>query len=225
MMPPASPNDFTAPREAERNALVDSFLSEPGSRISDPRIIAAMRATPRHLFIPLDQGSEAYGDYPLPIGFGQTISQPSLVAFMTEQLRPEPDDRILEIGTGSGYQAAVLSPLVAEVYSIEILEPLATRAKVTLASLGYDNVHTRFGNGYLGWPEESPFDAIIVTCAPEDIPHALIEQLREGGRMIIPVGPPTEPQELYLLEKREGKMEKKAILPVRFVPMTGNNER
>ncbi|MEQ1841680.1 MAG: protein-L-isoaspartate(D-aspartate) O-methyltransferase [Verrucomicrobiales bacterium] len=224
-MPPASPKHFPSPREAERNALVDSFLSETGSRISDPRTIAAMRATPRHLFIPLDQRSEAYGDHPLPIGFGQTISQPSLVAFMTEKLHPEPDDRILEIGTGSGYQAAVLSPLVAEVYSIEIVEPLAAGARETLASLGYDNVHTRLGNGHLGWPEESPFDAVIVTCAPEEIPTTLIEQLREGGRMIIPVGPPTEPQELYLLEKREGKMEKRAILPVRFVPMTGSNER
>ncbi len=144
---------------------------------------------------------------------------------MTEQLRLEPDDRILEIGTGSGYQAAVLSPLVAEVYSIEIVEPLAARARETLASLGYDNVHTRPGNGYLGWPEESPFDAIIVTCAPEDIPLTLIEQLREGGRMVIPVGTQTEPQELYLLEKHEGKMEKQSILPVRFVPMTGSNER
>lgn len=212
------------PFKAERHALVDSFLRNPGSRISDPRVIEAMRETPRHLFVPKDQRASAYVDHPLPIGFDQTISQPSLVALMTEQLRPEPEDRVLEVGTGSGYQAAVLSPLVAEVYSIEIVELLAERASRTLASLGYDNVHTRAGNGYLGWPEAAPFDAIIVTCAPDDIPRALVEQLREGGRMVIPVGPQTGPQELCLLEKREGKIEKEAILAVRFVPMTGSDK-
>ncbi len=222
MSPLSSPNHSPRPFEAERNALVDSFLKEPGSRVSDPRVIAAMRATPRHLFVPPDQQVEAYGDHPLPIGYGQTISQPSLVAFMTEQLRPGPADRILEIGTGSGYQAAVLSPLVSEVYSVEIVEPLARRAAEIFAGLGYHNVHTRIGNGYQGWPDEAPFDAIIVTCAPDDIPPALVEQLREGGRLVIPVGPRTEPQELYLLEKRGENLEKRAILPVRFVPMTGN---
>jgi len=211
------------PYEVERHALVDSFLRDPGSRLSDLRVIESMRETPRHFFIPEDQRDRAYADHPLPIGFDQTISQPSLVAFMTEQLRPEPGDRVLEIGTGSGYQAAVLSRLVAEVYSIEIVEPLADRAAQTLSALGYKNVHTRAGNGYLGWPEEAPFDAIIVTCAPDDIPPALTDQLREGGRMLIPVGPQTAPQELYLLEKREGKIKKRSILPVRFVPMTGRS--
>lgn len=223
MSPSASPNRPPSRFEAERNALVDSFLKPPGARVSDPRVIAAMRATPRHLFVPPDQQGEAYSDHPLPIGYGQTISQPSLVAFMTEQLRPEPGDRILEVGTGSGYQAAVLSPLVSEVYSVEIVEPLARRAAEIFAGLGYHNVHTRIGNGYEGWPDEAPFDAIIVTCAPDDIPPALVEQLREGGRLVIPVGPQAEPQELYLLEKRGVSLEKRAILRVRFVPMTGNN--
>lgn len=141
---------------------------------------------------------------------------------MTQQLEPQADERILEIGTGSGYQAAVLAPLVAEVYTIEIVEPLAETAHAAFRDLGYKNIHARTGNGYLGWPEAAPFDAIIVTCAPDEIPAALVEQLREGGRMVIPVGPQGEVQELYLLEKAEGLIEKRAILPVRFVPMTGN---
>ena len=225
MPPHITSGSLPDPYEVARIALVDSFTGEQGSYVSDLRVIEAMKKTPRHLFVPGDERDEAYADHPLPIGFGQTISQPSLVAFMTEQLRPEPGDRVLEVGTGSGYQAAILSPLVAEVYSIEIVEPLAARAKETLASQGYDNVHTRSGNGYLGWPEAAPFDAIIVTCAPDEIPPALVEQLREGGRMIIPVGPQTAPQELYLLEKREGRIEKRAILPVRFVPMTGSDKK
>lgn len=218
-----SPADMSTddPYAAKRNALVDSFTMNPRARVKDPRVIEAMRETPRHHFVPEDVRSQAYLDEPLPIGHGQTISQPSLVAYMTEQLDPQPGDRVLEVGTGSGYQAAVLAPLVAAVYTIEIVEPLARRAEATFEELGYNNIFTRFGNGYEGWPDEAPFDAIIVTCAPDDIPEALVDQLREGGRMVIPVGPQNEVQELYLLEKKEGKIERRGILPVRFVPMTG----
>jgi len=207
-----------------RKELVEFFSHADEVRITDKRVIEAMRATLRHRFVPEALQAHAYEDRPLPIGHSQTISQPSLVAFMTQELKPQAKDRVLEIGTGSGYQAAVLSPLVAEVYSIEIVEPLAERAAKTLKELGYKNVHTRAGNGWLGWPESAPFDAIIVTCAPDAIPPALVEQLREGGRMIIPVGPENQVQELYLLEKRDGNIEQRSILPVRFVPMTGKEK-
>ncbi len=210
-------------RAAERNALVDSFVKNPRSLVTDPKVIAAMRATPRHRFVPETWQSQAYRDQPLPIGHGQTISQPSLVAYMTQELKPQPTDRVLEIGTGSGYQAAILSQLVAEVHTIEIVAPLAERAAAVLADLGFGNVKVRAGDGHLGWPEAAPFDAILVTCAPDAVPPALVEQLREGGRMVIPVGPENGVQELYLLEKRGGKIERRAILPVRFVPMTGGN--
>lgn len=201
---------------------MDEFTTRRGALVTDERVIASMRETPRHRFVPESQLPHAYEDKPLPIGHEQTISQPSLVAYMTQQLEPQADERILEIGTGSGYQAAVLAPLVAEVYTIEIVEPLAETAQAAFRDLGYKNIHARTGNGYLGWPEAAPFDAIIVTCAPDEIPTTLVEQLREGGRMVIPVGPQGEVQELYLLEKSEGSIEKRAILPVRFVPMTGN---
>jgi protein-L-isoaspartate(D-aspartate) O-methyltransferase len=154
------------------------------------------------------------------IGHGQTISQPYIVAFMTEQLAPKPSDRVLEIGTGSGYQAAVLSLLVKEVYSVEIVEPLAKRATRDLQRLGFSNVKVKSGDGYKGWEEHAPFDAIIVTCAPDHVPRPLVEQLREGGKMVIPVGDQHGPQELYVLRKRGGKMEQQSVLPVRFVPMT-----
>ncbi|MFL6543916.1 MAG: protein-L-isoaspartate(D-aspartate) O-methyltransferase, partial [Candidatus Udaeobacter sp.] len=160
----------------------------------------------------------AYEDRPLPIGFGQTISQPFIVAFMTQALKPKPTDRVLEIGTGSGYQAAVLGELVAEVFTIEIVRPLAQRAATVLNALGYKNVLVKGGDGYKGWPEHAPFDSIIVTCAPERVPQPLIDQLKEGGRMIIPVGAKFA-QELYLLEKKNGRLEQSAVLPVRFVPM------
>jgi len=188
--------------------------------IRDPRVLAAMRQVPRHEFIPQEFRESAYEDRPVGIGHGQTISQPYIVAFMTEQLAPKPADRILEVGTGSGYQAAILSKLVTDVFSIEIVPELAERAGNTLKRLGFDNVRTKAGDGYQGWPERAPFDAIIVTCAPDHIPNPLVSQLKEGGRMIIPVGNLGD-QSLYLLEKREGKIERKAVLPVRFVPMTG----
>jgi protein-L-isoaspartate(D-aspartate) O-methyltransferase len=216
---PGGPAPATDAYAAQRNAMVERQLRDRG--IGDTRVLDAMSRVPRHEFVPAALRDEAYGDYPLPIGHEQTISQPYIVAFMTEALKPRPGDRVLEIGTGSGYQAAVLAGLVAEVYSIEIVEPLGLRAGNDLARLGYGNVHVRIGDGYAGWPEHAPFDAIIVTCAPEAVPQTLVDQLREGGRMIIPVGEPDRGQELYLLEKRGGKVLRRAILPVRFVPMTG----
>jgi protein-L-isoaspartate(D-aspartate) O-methyltransferase len=192
--------------------------------VSDPATLAAMRAVPRHEFLPLRLREEAYGDYPLPIGHGQTISQPYIVAFMTEAIRPRPGEKILEIGAGSGYQAAVLAQMGAEVYTIEIVEPLAEMARQTLERLGYKNAHVRHGDGYRGWPEHAPFDAIVVTCAPDKIPPDLVAQLKDGGRMIIPVGGGME-QELVLLRKQGDKVEKQSVLPVRFVPMTGEAER
>ncbi|PZR74750.1 MAG: protein-L-isoaspartate(D-aspartate) O-methyltransferase [Chthoniobacterales bacterium] len=182
-----------------------------------------MTKVPREKFVPAELRSSAYEDRPLPIGYGQTISQPFLVDFMTEQLRPKATDRVLEIGTGSGYQAAVLSELVAEVYSIEIVRPLAQRAEALLSELGYGNVHVKAGDGYHGWPEHAPFDAIIVTAAPDHVPAPLVEQLKEGGRMIIPVGESTA-QDLYLLEKRGGQIKQTAVSPVRFVPLTRERE-
>ncbi|MRR31541.1 protein-L-isoaspartate(D-aspartate) O-methyltransferase, partial [bacterium] len=179
---------------------------------------------PRHELVPEALRSRAYDDSPLPIGYGQTISQPYVVAFMTEQLQPKSTDRVLEIGTGSGYQAAILAELVREVYSIEIVTNLALRASDDLRRLGYTNVFVRAGDGYKGWPEAAPFDAVIVTCAPEDIPKDLTKQLKEGGRMIIPVGGAWG-QELVLLTKQKGKLDQKSVLPVRFVPMTGQAQK
>ncbi len=189
--------------------------------IRDERILSVMAEVPRHELVPPSVAGRAYGDHPLPIGHGQTISQPFIVAFMTEKLEPEPGDVVLEVGTGSGYQAAVLSRLVERAYSIEIVEPLARKAAADLARLGYDRVTVRAGDGYAGWAEHAPFDAIIVTCAPTRVPEPLVEQLREGGRMIIPVGAQSGAQELYLLRKRDGVLETQSVLPVRFVPMTG----
>jgi len=206
--------------EAARAAMVSDQLTGPGRDIRHLGVLRAMRKVPRERFVPESARAQAYGDYPLPIGYGQTISQPYIVAFMTERLDPQPTDRVLEIGTGSGYQAAVLAELVAEVYSIEIVEPLARSAAATLNSLGYTNVHVRAGDGYLGWPEAAPFDSVIVTCAPDRVPPALESQLREGGRLIIPVGGRFT-QELWLLEKHGTNIQRRAVLPVRFVPMTG----
>lgn len=205
---------------ALRQRMVATQLQPPARDITNARVLAAMAKVPRHEFVPEKLRAEAYEDYPLPIGHGQTISQPYIVAFMTEKLNPQPSHRVLEIGTGSGYQAAVLAELVSEVHTIEIVEPLAQRAKIDLERLGYRNVKVRAGDGYQGWSEAAPFDAIIVTCAPDHVPKPLVEQLKEGGRMIIPVGPLGE-QQLYLLEKRGGEVRRQAVLGVRFVPMTG----
>jgi protein-L-isoaspartate(D-aspartate) O-methyltransferase len=201
-----------------RERMVQRQLA--GRDIRDERVLAAMTKVPRHEFVPAYLRDQAYDDRPLPIGHEQTISQPYIVAFMTEQLKLRATDRVLEIGTGSGYQAAVLAELVAEVYSIEIVEPLAREAQATLDRLGYRNIRLRIGDGYQGWAEQAPFDAIIVTCAPERVPQPLIDQLRDGGRMIIPVGEVYN-QELILLERTGGTLERRAVLPVRFVPMTG----
>ena len=192
--------------------------------INDNRVLAAMAKVPREEFVPADERAAAYTDHPLPIGYDQTISQPYIVAFMTEQLQPKTNDRVLEIGTGSGYQAAILAGLVTEVYTIEIIEPLAKNAEATLDRLGYKNVHVKVGDGYKGWPEHAPFDAIIVTAAPDHVPQPLVDQLKEGGRMIIPVGQRFA-QELYLLEKKNARLQQSAVLPVRFVPMAGEAEK
>jgi protein-L-isoaspartate(D-aspartate) O-methyltransferase len=206
---------------ADRNRMVDEEIVASGVR--DPRVIQAMRDTRRHEFVPLPARGNAYYDMALPIGESQTISPPFIVAYMTEQLLPKPTDTVLEIGTGSGYQAAVLSPLVKDVYTIEIVKPLGERAARTLKRLKYANVHAKVGDGYQGWPEHAPFDKIIVTCSPEKVPPKLIEQLREGGRMVVPVGERYQ-QTLYLFEKKDGELKKISLLPVLFVPMTGKAE-
>lgn len=205
-----------ADMESLRMHMVKTQLEKRG--INDPLVLAAMQKVERHLFVPKKYVGEAYGDYPLPIGEGQTISQPYIVAFMTEVLQLKHTDRILEIGTGSGYQAAILAELCDSVYTIEIVESLGRRATVLLSDLGYDNVHVKIGDGYQGWIEYAPFDAVIVTCSPTKVPEALTQQLAEGGRMIIPVGE-RGGQELVLLKKHKGRLRQEAILPVRFVPM------
>lgn len=213
-----------APRDEGKRPrrMIEDQLIARG--IKDQRVLAAMEAVPRHEFVPAELRDRAYEDRPLPIGYEQTISQPYIVAFMSEALKLQPTDRVLEIGTGSGYQAAVLGKLAGEVYSIEIIEPLAQRATVDLKRLGFTNVHVRAGDGYQGWPDAAPFDAIIVTCAPDHVPEPLVQQLKEGGRMIIPVGD-ANGQRLYVLVKRDGKTEQRAVLPVMFVPMTGESEK
>ncbi len=212
----AEPSSTTAHREA-REHMVKWQIQARG--VHDARVLAAMRKVPRHLFVPPDRQSQAYADWPLPIGHSQTISQPYIVAFMTEALELKAEDRVLEIGTGSGYQAAVLSEIAKEVYSIEIVDALGRTAADRLSQLGYSNVHVRIGDGYRGWPEQAPFDAIMVTAAPEHVPHPLIEQLRIGGRLVLPVG--RWNQELVRVRRTPKGVEKETLLPVRFVPMTG----
>ena len=207
--------------EAERLEMVREYLIKEG--ITNRRVIKAVETVPRHEFIRPSFRKNAYQDLALPIGYRQTISPPFIVAYMTETLDPQPTDRVLEIGTGSGYQAAVLSELVAEVYTIEIVDELSRNATRTLHRLHYDNVHTRAGDGYLGWPEEAPFDKIIVTCSPENVPRPLVEQLREGGRMIVPLGERYQ-QVFYLFEKVDGMLVQKRLIPTLFVPMTGKSE-
>jgi protein-L-isoaspartate(D-aspartate) O-methyltransferase len=189
--------------------------------IRDARVLAAMERVPRHRFVPEDGRASAYEDHPLSIGHGQTISQPYIVAFMSQALDVRKTDTVLEIGTGSGYQGAILGELAGQVYTIEIVEPLAHSATKTLEDLGYRNVHVRAGNGYAGWPEQAPFDRIMVTAAPDEVPPALIEQLKVGGLMAIPVG--TVIQELRIMRKTDKGMEVLQTLPVRFVPMTGKD--
>ena len=194
-----------------------------GRGVRDPRVCNAMREVPRHLFVPADMRKYAYTDAAIPIGYGQTITSPFVVAYMTEQLEPQPEDKVLEIGTGSGYQASVLSRLVADVYTIEIVDPLGRRAAATMQRLGYSNVHARVGDGYQGWPEHAPFDKIIVTCSPEKVPPALVGQLKEGGRLVVPLGERFQ-QSLFLFRKVNGQLQKEKLESTFFVPMTGQAE-
>lgn len=204
-----------------RLKMVADYIEREG--VQNPRVLDAMRATPRHEFVLTPYRARAYDDAALPIGHSQTISPPFIVAYMTETIDPQPTDKVLEIGTGSGYQAAVLSPLAAEVYSIEIVKPLGDAAAERLARLGYKNVKTKVGDGYQGWAEHAPFDKIIVTCSPENVPKPLVDQLREGGRMIIPLGERYQ-QVFHLFEKRDGKLVASRLIPTLFVPMTGISE-
>lgn len=214
----------TQQEEAFRRArllMVERYLVREG--ITHKAVLAAMRSVPRHLFVDPAYVQQAYEDQSLPIGHKQTITSPYLVGYMTQALDPQPGDRVLEVGTGSGYQAAVLGKIVKQVYSIEIIEELGRKASDRLRELGYDNVHVRVGDGYLGWPEAAPFDKIIVTCAPEKVPQPLIEQLSEGGRLIVPLGDLYQ-QVFYLFEKKQGKLIQTRLLPTYFVPMTGRSD-
>jgi protein-L-isoaspartate(D-aspartate) O-methyltransferase len=206
------------PRQRERERMVDDQIA--ARDITHAPTLTAMRKVPRHRFVPESLSRSAYDDSPLPIGHGQTISQPLIVAFMTEAARITRDARVLEIGTGSGYQAAVAAELSDHVYSIEIVPALAERAAATLKATGYERVTVRAGDGYHGWSEHAPFDVIIVTAAADTIPPPLIAQLKEGGRMLIPVGPQFGAQNLVLVTKQDGKVRTRTLMPVRFVPFT-----
>lgn len=222
--PAASADAFTETRESmvRRDIASGVFDRNP---VRDPAVLRAMRTVPRHEFVPAEVRAHAYADSPLPIGHDQTISQPYIVATMTEALQVGPDDVVLEIGTGSGYQAAVLAEIVKHVYTIEIVEPLGLRAKADLQRVGYTNIDVRIGDGYKGWPEHAPFDAIIVTAAPDHVPQPLIDQLKPGGRMVIPVGETGRVQHLKRLTKKEdGSVAEETLELVRFVPMTGEAE-
>lgn len=210
------------PLAAARARMVQRHLVEHG--IKDPRVLDAFRAVPRHRFVPPDAQRFAYEDESIPIGEGQTITPPYDVAFMTEALEPKPTDKVYEVGTGSGYQASILGQLVKDVYSVEIHKPLGDSAAKRIHDLGYKNIHTRVGDGYLGWPDAAPFDAIIVTCAPQTIPPPLIQQLKEGGRMVIPLGD-RYLQKVHVLIKRDGKMVGHPIKGTLFVPMTGRAQK
>ena len=213
------PNEHS--RQGERDWMVDTQIV--GGGITDPRVVAAMRQVPRHRFIPDYESVDAYGDFPLPIGHAQTISQPYIVAYMTEALKLQPGEKVLEIGTGSGYQAAILAELGVQVFTIEIVKPLAQYARDNLSKVGYDQVWVRAGDGYQGWPEERPFDAVIITAAPDHVPSPLLEQLAVGGRLILPVGDFS--QNLVLIRRTEEGYQRTELLPVRFVPMTGQAEK
>ena len=216
---------------AERHKMVEEVMSDTvgtssysGSSTLSPSVIAAMEKVERHRFVPSEMVAVAYHNRPLPIGYGQTISQPFIVALMTDMMRVKAGDKVLEIGTGSGYQAAILAEIAGSVWSIEIIEPLGKQAGERIKSLGYRNVQTRVGDGYYGWPEAAPFDAIMVTAAASHVPPSLIKQLKPGGRMVIPLGTQFMPQYLMLVEKQmDGSVTTHQILPVRFVPLTGGH--
>lgn len=214
---PATTGTDEAALVRARTQMVTGQIEARG--VKDPLTLAALRKVPRHLFVPPAELADAYADHPLPIGHGQTISQPYIVAFMTEALGFKGGEKVLEVGTGSGYQAAVLAEIASEVHTIEIVEPLANEARERLARLGYKNVQVRAGDGYQGWPDAAPFDGIMVTAAAPQIPEPLKEQLKDGGRLIIPVGDAL--QELVVVTRRGNQFEQKSVLPVRFVPMTG----
>ncbi len=213
----------SAPYAQARRYMIENDLK--ARDITDPAVLGAMERVPRHLFVDASRRDEAYGDYPLPIGEGQTISQPYIVALMTQCLELSKKDRVLEIGTGSGYQAAVLAEVAGSVFSIELNKMLSGRAASLLSSLGYRNVQVKTGDGFFGWEEQSPFDAIMLTCAAEKIPQPLIDQLKESGRIILPLGGPYDLQSLMLGIKKNGRLEIKKITAVRFVPMRGEAEK
>jgi protein-L-isoaspartate(D-aspartate) O-methyltransferase len=226
-----APADKSTPALAIVPSPTDAFLDLrlamvgqqiEGRGVTDPAVLEVMRRVPRQLFVPADEISMAYGDYPLPIGYGQTISQPYIVALMTESLEVKTGDRVLEIGTGSGYQAAILAELGAEVYTMEIIPELAQQAAERLRSLGYDKMQVRNADGYFGWQEHAPYDAIIVTAAPDHLPQELLSQLRDGGRLVIPIGPQGAIQTLWLFQKSEGEVSARNLGQVMFVPLTGS---
>ncbi len=225
--PVLSANDFAMQRK-QMVELIEADVKATSLYLDkdtlDPLVMQSIASIPRHEFVPEDEQSSAYQNRPLPIGHGQTISQPYIVAIMTDLLKVNAQSKVLELGTGSGYQAAILSKLVDKVFSIEIIEPLGIKAKKRLARLGYDNIQVKIGDGYYGWEEHAPFDAIVVTAAASHIPPPLLKQLKEGGKMIIPVGTPFMTQQLLLVNKQQdGKIINHQILPVRFVPVTGKH--
>ncbi len=214
------PGNVDDPYAMARDVMLNHDIRARG--VTNETVITAMAAVPRHLFVPASQREYSYNDYPLPIGEGQTISQPYIVAAMTELIEPRADHVVLEVGTGSGYQAAVLAKLVKHVYTIEIVEPLGRAAQQRLVELGCTNVSVRIGDGYAGWPEHAPFDGIVVTCGAKQVPPPLVKQLKPGGRMVIPVGPNQGVQDLLVVEKDEhGNVRERNVMAVRFVPLTG----
>jgi len=227
VLPWGDNEEYRKQREEMVRTQISGLRWSGSEAVRDPRVLDSMRNTPRHRFVPTELVANAYDDRPLPIGYGQTISQPYMVAKMTELLEPKREHRVLEIGTGSGYQAAVLSRLVAQVYSIEIIEPLGTAARRRLETLGCKNVEVRVGDGYFGWPEKGPFDSIIVTAAANHIPPSLVEQLKPGGRMVIPVGNPFQTQMLMLVTKGDKgphDLNVRSLMPVAFVPLVGGRK-
>lgn len=213
-----TPTALPDPYAGQRQAMVETQIA--ARDVTDPAVLAAMAAVPRHRFVPADYLDQAYEDHPLPIGFGQTISQPYIVALMSQSLALEPGDKVLEIGTGSGYQAAILAEMGMEVYTVEIIPELAERAEKTLQAVGYDNVLVRNADGYFGWPEHAPYDGIIVTAAPDHLPQPLVQQLKPGGRLVIPIGPVGAVQTLWLFQKQpDGEVTATNLGAVRFVPL------